>query len=77
VIILDVQMPVMDGWSVLQQIKADPKLREIPVVLVTMTDQKTLGFSLGANEYLTKPVDRERIASVLRKYRRPASAPAS
>jgi PAS domain S-box-containing protein len=77
VIVLDVQMPVMDGWVVLQQIKADPLLRDIPVVLVTMMDQKNLGYSLGANEYLTKPVDRERVASVLKKYRRPASAPAS
>jgi PAS domain S-box-containing protein len=77
VIVLDVQMPVMDGWVVLQQIKADPKLREIPVVLVTMIDQKNLGYSLGANDYLMKPVDRERVASVLKKYRRPAAAAAS
>jgi PAS domain S-box-containing protein len=77
VIVLDVQMPTMDGWVVLQHIKADPLLRDIPVVLVTMMDQKNLGYSLGANEYLTKPVDRERVASVLKKYRRPASAPAS
>jgi len=77
VIVLDVQMPGMDGWVVLQQLKADPRLRDIPVVLVTMMDQKNLGYSLGANEYLTKPVDRERVASVLKKYRRPASAPAS
>ena len=77
VILLDVQMPTMDGWVVLQHIKADPKLRDIPVVLVTMMDQKNLGFSLGADDYLVKPVDRERVASVLKKYRRPAAAPAS
>jgi CheY-like chemotaxis protein len=77
VIVLDVQMPTMDGWVVLQQIKADPQLREIPVVLVTMTDEKNLGYSLGADDYLVKPVDRERVASVLKKYRRPAAAPAS
>ena len=77
VILLDVQMPTMDGWTVLQQLKADPRLKDIPVVLVTMMDQKNLGFSLGANDYLMKPVDRERVAAVLRKYRRPPSTEAS
>jgi PAS domain S-box-containing protein len=77
VILLDVQMPTMDGWTVLQRLKADPALKDIPVVLVTMTDEKGLGYSLGANDYLLKPVEREKVASVLRKYRRAPSPEAS
>ncbi len=75
VIVLDVQMPTMDGWTVLQRLKADPALKHIPVVLVTMTDEKSLGYSLGANDYLLKPVEREKVASVLRKYRKTPSPP--
>ena len=70
IIILDIAMPGMDGWSVLSALKSDPDLRDIPVVVLTMTDNKSLGFALGAAEYLTKPIDRDRLASVLRKYRR-------
>ncbi len=77
VIVLDVQMPGMDGWAVLQTLKADAALRNVPVVLLTMMDQKNLGFSLGANDYLMKPVDRERVAAALRKYRRAPEATAS
>jgi CheY-like chemotaxis protein/nitrogen-specific signal transduction histidine kinase len=71
VITLDVMMPKMDGWSVLQQIKADPELRETPVIMVTIVDDKNLGYTLGAADYLTKPVDREHLGRVLRKYRCP------
>jgi CheY-like chemotaxis protein len=61
----------MDGWTVLQQIKADPVLRETPVIMVTIVDDKNLGYTLGAADYLTKPVDREHLGRVLRKYRCP------
>ena len=74
---LDVLMPGMDGWAVLGALKSDPATADIPVVLLTILDDRDLGFALGATDYLTKPVDRERVASVLKKYRRPASAPAS
>ncbi len=73
VIVLDVQMPTMDGWTVLQALKADAALKAIPVVVLTMMDQKNIGFSLGAADYLMKPVDRERMTSVLKKYRREPS----
>ncbi len=69
VITLDVLMPGMDGWSVLSALKADPELADIPVIMVTILDQKNMGFALGAAEYLTKPIDRERLISVLNKYR--------
>jgi CheY-like chemotaxis protein len=68
-ITLDVLMPGMDGWAVLSALKADPKLHDIPVIIVSMIDDKNLGFALGATEYLTKPVDRERLATILGRYR--------
>ncbi|MBZ5586790.1 MAG: response regulator, partial [Acidobacteriia bacterium] len=71
VIILDVMMPRMDGWTVLQQLKADPDLREIPVIMTTIVDDRNLGYTLGAAEYLAKPIDREHLGAVLRRYRCP------
>ena len=67
-ITLDVMMPDMDGWSVLRALKADPRLREVPVIMVTMVDDKTRGYSLGATDYLTKPVDRELLLHMLGRY---------
>ncbi len=68
VITLDVMMPGMDGWSVLTSLKADPELATIPVVMMTIVSDKNLGYALGASDYLTKPIDRERLVSVLRRY---------
>ncbi len=68
IITLDVMMPSMDGWAVLSEIKSSEELADIPVIMITMTDDKNLGFSLGAAEFLTKPVDRDRLASILEKY---------
>jgi signal transduction histidine kinase/CheY-like chemotaxis protein len=68
VITLDIAMPNMDGWSVLTALKADPELRDIPVVMLTMIDDRSRGFALGASEYMTKPVDRERLVSILKKH---------
>jgi PAS domain S-box-containing protein len=68
VITLDVMMPSMDGWSVLRALKADPKLHNIPVIMLTMIDDRTRGYSLGAVDYLTKPVDRELLHKALSRY---------
>jgi PAS domain S-box-containing protein len=65
-ILLDVMMPGQDGWSVLSELKSDSQLGEIPVVMVTMVDEKSIGFALGATDYLLKPVQRERIIKVLK-----------
>ena len=65
-ITLDVMMPDLDGWTVLSAIKGDPTLADIPVILVTIVDEKNRGFSLGATEYMVKPIDRERLVAVLR-----------
>jgi PAS domain S-box-containing protein len=68
VITLDVMMPGMDGWSVLQALKADPVLRGIPVIMLTIVDDRNLGHALGASDYVNKPVDRAHLITVLKKY---------
>jgi PAS domain S-box-containing protein len=68
-ILLDVMMPRTDGWAVLSRLKADPELAEIPVIMVTMVQEKRLGFSLGAADYLSKPVQWTRLKNVLDRYR--------
>jgi PAS domain S-box-containing protein len=73
VITLDVQMPGMDGWEVLKTLKSDPELRQIAVIMMTNIDEKTTGYSLGAAEYMKKPVDRDYLVAVLKKFRDNAS----
>jgi signal transduction histidine kinase/CheY-like chemotaxis protein len=68
VITLDVLMPSMDGWAVLTTLKADAALSDIPVIMLSITDEKQMGYALGATDYLTKPIDWERLTSTLRKY---------
>lgn len=67
-ITLDVTMPGMDGWSVLAKLKSDPATADIPVIMLTMVDNRQLGYALGVAEYLTKPIDRERLAAILLRY---------
>jgi CheY-like chemotaxis protein len=67
-ITLDVMMPKMDGWTVLSALKADPELADIPVIMLTIVDNRAQGFALGATDYLTKPVDYKRLTKLLRKY---------
>jgi signal transduction histidine kinase/CheY-like chemotaxis protein len=67
VITLDVLMPNMDGWAVLTALKADPDLAHIPVIMLTMLDNTDLGYALGASDFLTKPLDRDRLSAALRR----------
>ena len=67
-ITLDVMMPVMDGWTVLAHLKNDPATADIPIIMLTIVDNRNLGFAMGAAEYLTKPIDRDRLAAVLLRY---------
>jgi adenylate cyclase len=69
VITLDVFMPDLDGWSVLQALKQDGDLRRIPVILMTISDEKQKGITLGASGYLTKPVDRAQLAQLLERFK--------
>jgi signal transduction histidine kinase/CheY-like chemotaxis protein len=73
-ITLDVVMPGMDGWAVLTRLKADPALADIPVIMLTIMDEKHLGFTLGAAEYLTKPINRQRLTAVIQKYAQTSSS---
>jgi PAS domain S-box-containing protein len=68
-IILDVMMPRMDGWAVLSALKADPDLADVPVIMVSILDERGLGYSLGAADYLTKPLDWPRLKRVLDRFR--------
>jgi len=68
-ITLDVIMPERDGWDVLRQLKTDPQLSQIPVIMVTVVDNQVMGFDLGASNYLIKPVDRDRLAVLIEKHR--------
>ena len=76
-ITLDVLMRGMDGWGVLNALKADRDISGIPVIMITVLDNRNQGFLLGATEYLSKPIDRARLIEVLSRYRRhghPSSA---
>ncbi len=76
IITLDVLMPGMGGWAVLSRLKGDPALATIPVVILSVVDDKPMGFALGVSEYLTKPIDRKSLAAALAKYA-PTGAPRS
>lgn len=68
IITLDIMMPDMDGWSVLSALKNTPETKQIPVFVLSIVEEKGLGYSLGATEYMTKPVNREHLAKVLNRY---------
>jgi CheY-like chemotaxis protein len=67
-IILDVLLPGIDGWEVLRSLKADDALRDVPVVIVTVVDEREVGLALGAVDYFLKPVDREALLARLAHY---------
>lgn len=67
VIILDLHLPRLDGWTVLAELKSDPALAGIPVIMMSVEEQRARGFSFGACEYLVKPVEPDRLVSVVRK----------
>jgi signal transduction histidine kinase/CheY-like chemotaxis protein len=66
-ITLDISLPKLDGWSVMNALKRDPSSASIPVVVVSIVDNKDFGMVLGAIDYLVKPVDHERLLRALRQ----------
>jgi CheY-like chemotaxis protein len=58
-ITLDILMPKKDGWQVLKELKNTPETQDIPVIILSIVEDKKLGFSLGAAEYVVKPVEKE------------------
>ena len=71
-ITLDVMMPDIDGWTVLAALRGDPQLADIPVVMATIIDERRQGMTLGAVGYLTKPIDRDKLVEIMRRYRAPS-----
>ena len=67
-ILLDVLMPGRDGWSLLKECKTDSQLKNIPVIMISQLNQSNLAASLGANDYLTKPIDRTLFIKIIKKY---------
>jgi signal transduction histidine kinase/CheY-like chemotaxis protein len=67
-IVLDILLPGIDGWEVLRQLKSDPALRDVPVIIATVVDERGVGLALGAVDYLVKPVDPEALLDRLGRY---------
>jgi PAS domain S-box-containing protein len=65
-ITLDVMLPLKDGWTVLRELKSDESTRQIPVIVISILDEKQRGFSLGAVDYLVKPVERHQLLNRLK-----------
>jgi PAS domain S-box-containing protein len=65
-VMLDLMMPQVNGWTVLATLKADPELADIPVIIVSLLDERNLSLSLGAAEFLSKPVDRAHLLATVR-----------
>ena len=72
VIALDVMMLGMEEWTVFVNLKSDPELTDIPIIIPTIADDRSKGFALGAFDHMTKPIDRERLLTVLQRYQRAA-----
>jgi adenylate cyclase len=75
-ITLDVLMPGYDGWSVLQELKADRELANIPVVMLTIADERNRGYALGAADYMIKPIERDALRKLITKFSSGAAGPA-
>jgi CheY-like chemotaxis protein/two-component sensor histidine kinase len=69
VILLDVTMPRMDGWSVLRTLRADPELGATPIIMVTVLDEQNLAFSLGATDYLQKPIEWGQLKTAMERFK--------
>ncbi len=76
-ITLDVMMPQMDGWTVLSSLKGDAALRDIPVIIVTMLNDRAIALSLGAEAFLSKPIDWAQLSAVLKQFARHDAATAA
>jgi CheY-like chemotaxis protein/anti-sigma regulatory factor (Ser/Thr protein kinase) len=74
-ITLDVMVPNIDGWQILQALKSDQATRDIPVIVASIIDNEPLGYALGATDYVVKPISRDDLLSKLAKYAPPADRP--
>lgn len=67
-ITLDINMPKLNGWDTLAAMRADPDLKDIPIIVLTVQEEKQKGIELGASEYLTKPIDKEELVMIVNKF---------
>ncbi len=67
VITLDILIPVKDGWQVLRELKDHPLCKDIPVIIISMVDERNVGFGLGAVEYFVKPVQKDELIAAVKK----------
>ena len=67
VITLDILLPVKDGWQVLRELKQHPLCKNIPVIIISMLDERNVGFGLGAVDYFVKPVQKDELLESLRR----------
>ncbi|HSK52108.1 MAG TPA: ATP-binding protein, partial [Clostridia bacterium] len=67
-ILLDVLLPKIDGWEVLRRLKSDPRVRDVPVVIVTVVDERNVGLALGAVDYFVKPIERDALLARLERH---------
>jgi CheY-like chemotaxis protein len=75
-VVLDIRLPGVDGWEVLSRLRAAPSTADLPVVVVSVVDERSRGLALGASEYLTKPVQRADLVSALHRVGAVPAAPA-
>ena len=68
VVLLDIEMPNIDGWQVLQSLRSDPALAETPVIMISVLHERSVGFAMGADDYLVKPIDRAELKRVLDRF---------
>ncbi|HEX4460673.1 MAG TPA: response regulator, partial [Polyangia bacterium] len=66
-VLLDIRLPRLDGWDVLAQLKSDPEVAGVPIIILSVEEERARGFSLGACEYLIKPIEPERLVDVVRR----------
>jgi CheY-like chemotaxis protein len=74
VVLLDIRLPGIDGWAVLEALKADPATRDIPSIVVSIVDERARGVALGAAAYLVKPISRTTCGALTPWRRRTADA---
>jgi CheY-like chemotaxis protein len=67
-VVLDVLLPGLDGWEVLRRLKANPDTQGIPVIIVTVVEEREVGLALGAADYLVKPIHRAALLSCIARY---------
>ncbi|HVY04220.1 MAG TPA: response regulator, partial [Caulobacterales bacterium] len=75
-VLLDIRLPDLSGWLVLEALKHDPATADIPVVVLTIEDDRARALALGASEHLLKPADRDAIMAAAQRFARKAPAAA-